>query len=170
MSRGAIFFVSAQSQFSKYQTFFRNYSRCVIFVGVPYPSIREEIEAKFLTVNFKLEDKSKMHLFCFEEAMRVVTRCLSNCCNDPDDLKLLILADAGFRSERTISKWLPLIEESSLNTTTAVERVAFWLKHPQETTSHRAKLRQCLQLVKKGHLKVRGEAQDQTPLPGGDQC
>jgi len=39
MGRGAVYFLSAQSQMGKYQTFNGHYSRVIVFIGVPYPEI-----------------------------------------------------------------------------------------------------------------------------------
>jgi hypothetical protein len=36
MGRGAIYFLSAHSNFAKHQTFYGYLSRCIIFIGVPY--------------------------------------------------------------------------------------------------------------------------------------
>jgi DNA excision repair protein ERCC-2 len=36
IGRGAVFFVSAQSEFAKLETFYGLYSRCIVMVGVPY--------------------------------------------------------------------------------------------------------------------------------------
>ena len=45
----------------------------------------------------------------------------------------MVLADAEFKSENTIKKWLPLIEAGNLNTVTVIERVVNEL---QMTSSH----------------------------------
>ena len=90
--------MSAQSTFGKFQTFLHHYSRCVVFVGLPYPSVKIEAEMKFKQMNYKNHDKTKFHLFCFDEAMKTVVRCLSNCANDPAENKVIVFADADFRS------------------------------------------------------------------------
>lgn len=55
--------------------------------------------------------------------MKSVVRCLSNCSNDPAENRVVIFADAEFRSENTIKKWLPMIDDGTLNTSTVVEKV-----------------------------------------------
>jgi Rad3-related DNA helicase len=46
IGRGSVFFVSAQSEFSKFETFYGFYSRCVVFVGVPFHNFHLETEQK----------------------------------------------------------------------------------------------------------------------------
>ena len=122
LGRGAIFFVSAQSQFSKYQSFFNHYSRCIVFVGVPYPTNGQEVETKLRTMGLSIKDPAKKQAFCFQWAMRIVNRCLCNCINDSCDLKLVVLADADYRNTK-IKKWLPFIDEVSLNNVTLLQSV-----------------------------------------------
>ena len=39
VGRGAVFFVSAHSDFGRDTAFFNHYSKCIVFVGVPYEQI-----------------------------------------------------------------------------------------------------------------------------------
>jgi hypothetical protein len=63
LGRGAVFFLAADSEFGKFQTFFKHYSRCVIFVGLPYPSLKIEAELKFKQLISK--SHHKFQVFCF---------------------------------------------------------------------------------------------------------
>ena len=47
--------------------------------------------------------------------MRLVSRCLSNCINNNDDLKLVLFADASFGNYDIRKKWFPFIEKGTLN-------------------------------------------------------
>ena len=129
IGRGAIFFVSAESAFSKYQTFFKHYSKCIIFVGVPYPSNSQEIDAKFRHImGQNIREGIKKRSFCFNWAMRIVSRCLSNCINDAQELKLVVFADADFRNDKKISEWFSFIEEGNLNNVSLLEKVYHLLR------------------------------------------
>jgi len=44
--RGAVFFISAQSEFGKNRTFFNHYSRSILLVGVPYNPLTIEVDHK----------------------------------------------------------------------------------------------------------------------------
>ena len=54
--------------------------------------------------------------------MKNVCRCLSNCINDENDLKLVILVDADFRSNK-VTDWLPFINEGIFNNVSILEAV-----------------------------------------------
>lgn len=51
--RGAVYFIAADSEFAKYQTFYGHYSRCVIFLGVPYHPFPLETEQKIKYLKVK---------------------------------------------------------------------------------------------------------------------
>ena len=58
VGRGAVFLLSAHSSFAKFETFFGIYSKCVIFVGVPYHPYPLEIDQKIRY--FKQKDHFKL--------------------------------------------------------------------------------------------------------------
>jgi DNA excision repair protein ERCC-2 len=117
VGRGAVFFVSAHSDFGRDTTFFGHYSKCVVFVGVPYFQINVEIDYKINQLKLK-------EIFRFKMAMRVVSRCLSNCINNPAEVKVVIFADDSFGKNDIRKKWFPFIEDGNLNTSTIIEQVA----------------------------------------------
>lgn len=52
--------------------------------------------------------------------MRIIARCLSNCINDPGELKVVLFADASFGNFDIRKKWFPFIEEGNLNTSDVI--------------------------------------------------
>jgi DNA excision repair protein ERCC-2 len=51
--RGAVFFISAQSEFAKNKTFFNHYSKSILFVGVPYNPLTIEVDHKIKQLKLK---------------------------------------------------------------------------------------------------------------------
>jgi hypothetical protein len=47
--------------------------------------------------------------------MRLVARCLSNCINNPNELKIVLFADASFGNYDIRKKWFPFIEKGTFN-------------------------------------------------------
>jgi hypothetical protein len=54
--------------------------------------------------------------FRFEEAMKNVNRCLSNCINSPIEMKTVVLADIAYLRSDIRKKWFPFVEDANLNT------------------------------------------------------
>ena len=58
--------------------------------------------------------------FKFDTGMRIIARCLSNCVNNPAELKIVLFADASFGIFDIRKKWFPFIDEGNLNTSDVV--------------------------------------------------
>ena len=71
----------------------------------------------------KIQHLKLKEIFRFKMAMRVVARCLSNCINDPAEVKVVIFADDSFGKNDIRKKWFPFIEDGNLNTSTIIEQV-----------------------------------------------
>jgi len=55
--------------------------------------------------------------------MRNIARCLSNCINNPAEIKIVLFADASFGTFDIRKKWFPFIEEGNVNTSDVIEKV-----------------------------------------------
>jgi DNA excision repair protein ERCC-2 len=109
LGRGAVFFIAAESEFAKFQTFYGYYSKCIIFLGVPYHLYPLETDQKIKFLRLKEQHR-------FEEALKNVCRCLSNCINSATDIKTVVFADIGYNRTDLQKKWFPFIQEGNLNT------------------------------------------------------
>ena len=69
-----------------------------------------------------------MESFCFDEAMRTVNRCLSNCSCDSREKKVVVLADGGFQNHHKVEKWLPAIKVGVVDSCSVVEKVEHYVK------------------------------------------
>lgn len=69
--------------------------------------------------------------------MRTVTRCLSNCSNDPKEVKVVLFADVEFKSSNIIGKWLTMIKDGNANTSTVIEYVSEILCDVERKTKKR---------------------------------
>lgn len=53
IGRGAVYFISAESEFAKYQTFYGYLSKCILFLGVPYNPYPLETKVKLEFLKLK---------------------------------------------------------------------------------------------------------------------
>jgi hypothetical protein len=82
--------------------------------------------------------------------MVTVSRCLSNCGNDSSRFKPVVFADNGFRSEKVIPRWFPLIKNGSLNSSAVVEMVVKELKENIRGLSYKERIQVYLAMLKEG--------------------
>jgi len=55
--------------------------------------------------------------------MRIIARCLSNCINNSEEIKIVLFADASFGNFDIRKKWFPFIGEGNVNTSDVIEKV-----------------------------------------------
>jgi hypothetical protein len=60
----------------------------------------------------------------FEEALKNVCRCLSNCINSTNDIKTVVFADIAYNRTDLQKKWFPFIQEGNLNTLQVFELIS----------------------------------------------
>ena len=104
-------------------------------MGVPYHPYPLESDQKLRYF------RQKEH-FKLEDALRVTARCLSNCLNDPSEVKTVVLADGNFNRTELKKRWFPFIEEGNLNTLRVLELVMGVNQSSSSMTPQRRKERE----------------------------